>query len=162
MTESPLGSGVPLSGIAIGGIAAGCVIGVLVFVLAGWCTYRRLKNRGNHDPPGGVGTTNFFDPTATTSRAPAGGSRYQHGMQEQSYFPKPPVPVVNYPLSHSQASSPPEQMAEMPANPASYSHSTNWWGAGQTPPDTSAVYEVEGTTPPGGRRSKRWSMSFMK
>lgn len=142
-TAVPVSSGVPLSGIAIGGIVAGCIIGVLIFVLGSWCTYRRLSHRGNNDPPGlGVPTTNFFDPTAPgASRAP--GSSSNRYMQED-YFPKQPtVPGLNY--------ASPEGVAEMAGNPVSYSQGTNWWGAaGQVPPNgaegqgRTAVYEVRG------------------
>lgn len=132
---------------------AGCVIGVLIFVLGSWCTCRRLRHRGNNDPPGGVPTTNFFDPAASaSSRTPGSSTRY---TQEQSYFPKQPtIPVLNYP--------PPEGVAEMAEPSVPYSQSTNWWGADQVSPaevhgqDRTIVYEVEGTVPAGGR-SNRWS-----
>lgn len=150
------GPGVPpLSGITIGGIVAGCVIGVLVFVLGSWCTYRRLRHRGNNDPPGGVPTTNFFDPSAST-RTPGSGSLNRY-TQEHGYFPKQPtIPVLNYPV--------PEGVAEMGETPASYTQSANWWGAGQVPlstvqgQDGAVIYEVEATVPTG-KRINRWSTS---
>lgn len=154
-TVNHSGSGVPLSGITIGGIVAGCVIGVLIFVMGGWCTYRRLRHRGNNDPPGGVPTTNFFDPAASAStRTPGSGSLNRY-TQEQGYFPKQPtIPVLNYPI--------PEGVAEMGEPPATYTQSANWWGAGQVPPsmvqghDGAVIYEVEGIVPTG-KRTKRWS-----
>lgn len=152
-TANPLRPAAPLSGIVIGGIVAGCVIGVLVFVLVGVCTYRRLRNRGNNDPPGGVPTTNFFDPAAPPTRTPGSGSM-NHYTQEQGYFPKQPtVPVLNYPL--------PEGVAEMAETTVSYSQSKNWWGSvGHMPPggvtkqQRAAIYEVDGTI---SKRSNRWS-----
>lgn len=155
-TASPLSTGVPLSGIVIGGIVAGCVIGILVFVLVGVCTYRRLRHRGNNDPPGGVPTTNFFDPVASSARTPGSGSTTRY-TQEQGYFPKQPtVPVLNYPL--------PQGVAEMAETPVSYSQSANWWGStgqvhhgGTHRQERAAIYEVEGTVPI--KRSNRWSKS---
>lgn len=158
-----------ISPVTIGGIVAGCLVGISIFVFLGWYTYRRVGSRGNNDPPGGVTTTNYYDPTASVSRTPGSSSstRYHTVTQDHGYFPKMPFKQKTVP---SQALPPQNGVVEMAHNTASYpaQHGQVAWGNGNhnhVPVELPAldrqepIYEVEGTKLKSGNR---WSRAFSR
>lgn len=169
-TSGP-GSVSEISPVTIGGIVAGCLVGIAIFFFLGWYTYRRVGSRGNNDPPGdlGVTTTNYYDPTASVSRTPGSGSsgRYNTVTQEQGYFPKMPFKQKTVP---AHVLPPPNGVVEMANNTASHptQQSQVAWGSGShnhAPVELPGldrqepVYEVEGTALKSGNR---WSRAFSR